>query len=271
MHRVIISAPFGNYVRPAGATPTLGTFTLERRRGRLWRVVKTVRRYRRLGAWVNRIGLRNPGIEWLGARVERGREDLSDKVVSIHGFDEREWGALIERAAALRPMAIELNMSCPNVGAVSAHAGVFGAARAVESEATRIIVKLPPVRFEAMARGALDAGLGAFHCCNTLPVPGGGMSGKPLMPMSLRCVEVVRAMAESGGGGDRIVLIGGGGITEPDDVDRYADAGATHVAIGTRVFHPRYLWTHAPIRPLIEQGERALAGRAELGSPRVAS
>jgi len=65
---LIVSAPFGNYIQPAGCTATLGTFTALRRGGvinRAWRVLLTVRYYRRMKAWVNRIGLRNPGIDWL--------------------------------------------------------------------------------------------------------------------------------------------------------------------------------------------------------------
>ncbi len=262
MHRLVISAPFGNYVGPRGATRTLGTFTLARRPGRVWRVVRTVRRYRRLGAWVNRIGLRNPGIEWLASRVERRGVDVSDKIVSVHGFEAREWGALVERVVGLGAMAVELNMSCPNVGEVSWPEGLFE--RSVEACAgrTRVIVKLPPVRFEAMAVAALDAGVRAFHCCNTLPVPGGGMSGKPLMPMSLRCVgDTIGLAARAGVGRGELLLIGGGGITGVEDIDRYAEAGATHVALGTKVMHPRYLWSEGDVRALVGHADGVLAGR----------
>lgn len=262
LQRTIISAPFGNYVRPAGATPTVGTFTLERRRGRVWRVLRTVRRYRRLGAWVNRIGLRNPGIGWLEGRVGRGREDLSGKVLSVHGFDEEEWVELARRARALSPLAIELNMSCPNVEPADRRGYPFDRIASGGGGSAGLIVKLPPVRYEAMARAALEAGIVAFHCCNTLPVPGGGMSGKPLMPLSLRCLEVVRGLGEASGVGAGLVLIGGGGITGAEDVDRYAEAGATHVALGTRVMHPRYLWSDSGVRRVIEHAGRVLEGRA---------
>ena len=258
MHRLVISAPFGNYVRPRGATPTVGTFTLSARRGRVWRVIRTVRRSRRLGAWVNRIGLRNPGIEWLAQRVARGREDLSDKIVSVHGFDDAQWGTLIERVRDLGAMAIELNMSCPNVGEVGAHAAVFERAMSIWGDGARVIAKLPPVRHQEMARAALAAGVRAFHCCNTLPVPGGGMSGKPLLPLSLRCIEDVLAM-DPEGDSDGLVVIGGGGITTPEDIDAYARAGATHVALGTHVMHPKYLWSDSGVRGLIDHAERRLS------------
>lgn len=240
----VISAPFGNYVQPRGATATLGTFTAERRRGRVWRVLRTVRYYPRLKAWVNRIGLRNPGMAWLVERVESGRVDARDKIVSIHGFDRAQWLSLIEQAARIEPRAIELNMSCPNVGEVDWPEDLF--AQAVAGGAA-VIVKLPPINYEVMVDQALAAGVRAFHCCNTLPVPAGGLSGAPLKPLSLRCVRALR----DGVHGEALTIVGGGGIRAVNDVDDYFEAGADHVALGTVTMNPLLLVTHRPIEPLI--------------------
>jgi dihydroorotate dehydrogenase len=191
-------------------------------------------------------------VGWLESRVASGREKLSEAIVSVHGFDDAEWRALIARVAALRPGAIELNVSCPNVGELSWPEWLFAEAEAALPG--RVIVKVPPVRYEAMVRDALGAGVRMVHCCNTLPVPGGGMSGKPLMPLALVVIARVRSMAyEMGLNPDDLTIIGGGGITEPADVDAYADAGADRVAIGTKVFHPKYLWSDAGVRPILDR------------------
>lgn len=269
MHRLIISAPFGNYIKPEGATPTLGTFTAEHRPGRLWRILRTVRYYPRLGAWVNRIGLRNPGLAWLIKRVDSGKLRVDDAIVSIHGFSPDDWRRLIEGVASIRPHAIELNMSCPNVGEVDWPEWLFNEALAAMADVGRVIVKLPPVRFQTMSMQALQAGVRCFHCCNTLPVPGGGMSGRPLKPIALRCIADLKAMAAASRCEDGLTIIGGGGILAAQDIDEYAAAGAAHVAIGTKVFSPRYLWSHAGLRPLIEHADRVLASassRPESGS-----
>ncbi len=250
---LIISAPFGNYVQPSGATATLGTFTLHRRPGRVWRVLRTVRYYRRLDAWVNRIGLRNPGIDWLVRRVEAGRIDVRDKVVSVHGFDREEWAALLERVERLRPLAVELNLSCPNVGERVHDDDVFDRALGT---GVAVIAKLPPVRYEALAEGAVSAGVRAFHCCNTLPVPGGGMSGAPLKPLSLACVSAMRARYAGAG----LLLIGGGGIREPADLEAYAQAGADRFAVGTLTMNPLRLWSQGPLRPLIDRAAELTGG-----------
>lgn len=259
LHRLIISAPFGNYIQPAGATATLGTFTAAARPGRLWRILRTVRYYPRIRAWVNRIGLRNPGIDWLARRVQSGRVDVADKIVSIHGFTDADWIGLLQQIAAIKPLAVELNMSCPNVGEIDWPATLFSDALATAGQGMRVIVKLPPVNYEAMLDQALAAGIRTLHCCNTLPVPAGGVSGKPLKPVALQCIRDVRRRAGSALNNE-LTIIGGGGITAPIDIEHYADAGANYAAIGTKVFNPIYLFTTGPLRRLIRHAEERLGG-----------
>ena len=248
MKRLIISAPFGNYLQPEGTTPTLGTFTLARRPGRIQRIIRTVRWYPRIGAWVNRIGLRNPGIDWLAARAEAGRVQLADKIVSIHGFVDEDWDLLLSRLAPLEPLAIELNISCPNVGHVTWPAGLFTHAVGAARGRTRVIVKLPPVNFMRIFDEAARAGVRTFHCCNTLPVPAGGVSGKPLKPVSLQCITDIAA--HTGAAWNDYTIIGGGGITCRADIDDYAHVGVRHVAIGTKAFNPWYLVSDRALRDL---------------------
>lgn len=253
---VVISAPFGNYIQPGGTTPTLGTFTLKKRPGRMRQVIKTLRKDKQTRAWVNKIGLRNPGIDSLIAREHRGGVRIADKLVSIHGFDDAEWRELLDRVRRLGDregesgvLGVELNMSCPNVGEEIGGYPDWLFAGAVES-GLRVVVKLPPVRYSAMADAAIEAGVRTYHCCNTLPVAGGGMSGKPLMAVALECVEdVAGRLVRAGGGG---AVIGGGGVETVEDARRYVDAGAQHVALGTRVMHPKYLLGEGDLRGLVD-------------------
>ncbi|MFA7237460.1 MAG: hypothetical protein WC058_11395 [Phycisphaeraceae bacterium] len=245
---LIISAPFGNYIQPAGTTPTLGTFTAAARPGRVIRILKTVRYYPRLRAWVNQIGLRNPGIDWLIARARSGKINLADKLVSIHGFTDSDWYTLLEKTAALKPLGIELNMSCPNVGQIDWPQDLFTHAAKLPVPG---VVKLPPVNYHDLFAQSMQAGLRCYHCCNTLPVPAGGISGKPLKPVALQCIRDIRRLAADQC--DDLFIIGGGGITTPADIDDYRAAGATRFAIGTKVFNPQYLFSHAGVQPLIQR------------------
>lgn len=248
-----VSAPFGNYIQPEGCTATLGTFTVESRPGRVWRILKTVRYYPRLKAWVNKIGLRNPGLGWVEKKVAAGKLDLSDKLVSIHGFNDDDWVNLVDRLAALKPMGMELNMSCPNVGHIDWPAELFE--RAVKT-GVPVIVKLPPVNYQAMAQMAFAQGVRVFHCCNTLPVPAGGMSGWPLKPVALQCIRDLRAQPW----GQDIAIVGGGGIRSVAELDEYRDAGVDAYAIGTITMNPVLLVSHARVRPIRARADELVAG-----------
>jgi dihydroorotate dehydrogenase len=251
---LVISAPFGNYIQPPGATATLGTFTLHARSGRVMQILKTVRYRPRLKAWVNKIGLRNPGIDWLARKAASGKCDVSDKIVSIHGFDPDQWMALLEKISEIKPMAVELNMSCPNVGEIDWPPELF--ARAVET-GVPVIAKLPPVNYQQMAEQAVAAGVRVFHCCNTLPVPEGGMSGRPLQPVALDCIRELRGKPW----GKDLAIIGGGGVYKVNDIDLFFDAGADHVALGTKTMNPIYLLTYRGLTPFVEHA-RARMGTA---------
>ncbi|MEM9915662.1 MAG: hypothetical protein AAF911_11935 [Planctomycetota bacterium] len=251
-----ISAPFGNYIRPDGCTATLGTFTVQARPGRIPQILKTVRYYPRLKAWVNKIGLRNPGLGWVEKKVAADKLDVADKLVSIHGFNDEDWFDLVDRLAALRPLGMELNMSCPNVGHIDWPAELFQ--RAVDT-GVPVVVKLPPVNYQAMAEMAFAQGVRAFHCCNTLPVPAGGMSGWPLKPVALQCIRELREQPW----GREIVIVGGGGIRSVTELDEYRDAGVDAFAIGTITMNPILLVSHARVRPIRDRAEALLAEAAD--------
>lgn len=251
MEPILISAPFGNYIQPDGSTPTVGTFTAMPRGGRVWRVLRTLRYSLSLDAWTNRIGLRNPGMPWYAERVRQGKKKASHAVVSVHGFNREEWSELIRLCAEVEPLAMELNMSCPNVGEIGLPEGLFEEAVA---SGVPVIVKIPPIRFEAMAEKAIEAGVWGFHATNTLPVRGGGMSGAPLHPLAVRAVGDLKKMI--GSGSQKIV--GGGGIIRTHHIDAFVDAGAHYVALGTKTMDPRLLFTDGPVRKLIEHAHKAV-------------
>ena len=82
------------------------------------------------------------------------------------------------------------------------------------------------------------------------------MSGRPLQPVALDCIRDLRSQPL----GAELTIIGGGGIYEVSDIDRYADAGADHVALGTKTMNPVYLLSHRGLRPYVEKAAQRLPG-----------
>jgi len=269
---IIFGAPFGNWFGGRHVTRTLGTFTLKRRGGHLyrwWRVIKTVRYSPLLRAWTNRLGLPNPGIDSALAPGP-ARKRLPGTILSLHGFGPDDWMEILERFGNFMgevhpgelPAALELNMSCPNVehdpfGSFG-HRRVFEAGLKLvedlpEDARPLLIAKLPPVRWEMILDQALAAGMPGVHCCNTLPVKRGGMSGKPLKVINLAVVEKVRERT------DDVRIIGGGGITGTSDILDYHRAGADHFAVASALFAPWHRWRFRAIGRMLADPEKALA------------
>ena len=72
MNTLFISPPFGNYINLPMTTSIRGSFTLEPREGKWSQIFKTLRYSWKHGCWCNKIGLRNPGIDWAIQNYKRG-------------------------------------------------------------------------------------------------------------------------------------------------------------------------------------------------------
>ncbi len=229
MKKLIISAPFGNYLNFPCATSTIGTFTLNKTSliKRAWKVLKTVRYNWRQQSWDNKLELSNPGFNAIPLNTD-------DKIISIHGFNQWEWVELLNRLKYRVCQAIELNLSCPNVKTLDLEQVVDVAKHAMSiNYGVPVIAKLSPMRWLEYGRALYDVGIRWFHLFNTIATPGGGMSGKPLKQYSLCGVEDFRKEW-----GDKVKLIGGGGITCLEDVKDYLRAGTDRVTVGSMLFNP---------------------------------
>ena len=70
---LFISPPFGNYFTFLPNTiPIRGSFTLKERKGKWMQILKTLRYIPLLNGWVNKIGLRNPGIDYAIRTYKKG-------------------------------------------------------------------------------------------------------------------------------------------------------------------------------------------------------
>lgn len=61
---LFINPPFGNYINLPYIIPIRGSFTLEPRNGLFLQIIKTLRYSFENKGWINKIGLRNKGIDY---------------------------------------------------------------------------------------------------------------------------------------------------------------------------------------------------------------
>ena len=202
---------------------------------------------------LNAIGLQNPGVEGFIADILPGLRDLICPIIanvpahSIEGYVHV--ARRLTEAGGIA--AIELNLSCPNVGRDGKEfcvepesvAEVVGAVRAVTP--LPLIAKLSPnvTDIVPLAQAAEAAGADALSLINTLvgmsidverrrPMLGnvtGGLSGPAIRPIALRMVYEVA-------GAVRIPVIGIGGIATTRDALEFLMAGATAIQVGTANF-----------------------------------
>ncbi len=222
---VIISPPFGHYISLPRTISVAGSYTAEPRKGLVRNTIKSLRPIQ--GGWVNRIGLRNPGIRNIKFR--------SDKIYSVAPLIEPDFEVFLETIPA--QCMVELNLGCPNVdGHAPYHQLMSDVVKEFVKKFELVIMKLSP-----QPQGKTHLGLGYrdgvryFHLSNTIPTERGGESGDRLRWQSLKNIRWTRQnMPED------IVIIGGGGVYKPEHVREYRAVGANHISISTAFFKP---WT----------------------------
>jgi len=237
MKKIIISAPFGNWFDSNHATSTIGTYTYKNRAGYMryklwWKMLTKIGWSFKYGGWINKLGLPSPGMAHLEQMVERYEYNVQNKILSIHGFTQWEWYQLIEISQDLQPLAIELNVSCPNVGQIDLYKEVFDKAK---NSGLNVIVKLPPINYRPIFEMACNSGIKSFHCCNTFPTEKGGISGKPLKALSKSCIRDIISRSDK-----KLDIIAGGGIKSIREIKEYEEIGANRFAIGTLLFNPNF-------------------------------
>ena len=227
-------------------------------------VLKSVTRLPRLGnptprlattpsGLLNAIGLQNPGIDaYLDRDVPRFAARPCAVVGSVAGFSVDEYFEVTERLAARDEIdAVELNISCPNVGSegqtFACDPLLAERATAAGRRATKkpLFVKLAPnvTDIAEIARRVEAAGADALAVINTMPGlaidvdrreprlgnSSGGLSGPAIRPIAVLAVwNVARSV--------KIPIVGQGGIETARDALEFFLAGASAVSIGTGNF-----------------------------------
>jgi dihydroorotate dehydrogenase (NAD+) catalytic subunit len=195
---------------------------------------------------LNSIGLQNPGIErFLDSVLPRLAELGVPIWTSVGGASPDEYARLCERLDRRHEVvAIELNLSCPNVASPEGDAAeIVAAARSATDRPLYAKLSAALADLPTVARAAQDAGADGLSLVNTVrglaldertlrPRLGpevGGYSGPALKPIAL--AAVFACYRETG-----LPIVGMGGVSSGSDALEFLAAGAVGVALGTVLF-----------------------------------
>lgn len=205
---------------------------------------------------INAVGLSGEGINSANEEYSLFKEKSpkTPLIVNIFGGTVEEFGEVAKKASVGVGDIIEVNISCPNV---ESEFGIpFSCDVSAAQEVTQIVKKYCPNKpivlklspnvpsIGSIARGVEEAGADGICAINTLG-PGmiidpfvrapvlankvGGVSGKAIKPLALKCVwDISRAVS--------IPIIGTGGMETGLDAIEMIMAGATLVGVGTGVY-----------------------------------
>ena len=199
------------------------------------------------GCFVNAVGLTNPGAA-RSAELFEQLEVPDDRflLTSIFGGSVEEFVAVAQMLAPYSD-GLELNLSCPHAKGYGMAMGQDPQLVAEITAAVKQAVDVPVVpkltpnadNIGEIASAAVAAGADALCAINTVG-PGyfsahghpvlsnemGGLSGKGVVPIGLKCLREIAAQVD-------VPLIGCGGISSADDVRAFADAGASVFGVGS--------------------------------------
>lgn len=204
---------------------------------------------------LNSVGLKNPGLKEGKKQIKDFIEKTKTPIIiSVFATNVKDFRKLVDEMSELKPYAIEINLSCPNVE------GEFGqmlsnkrdssyqVISGVKKEAGKIplIAKLTPnvEQIGEIAKACEQAGALAIAAINTVapsmvidiykrkPILGmkkGGLSGPGIRPVAVaKIFEIYESV--------KIPILGMGGVEKWQDAVEMLMAGATLVGVGSSVY-----------------------------------
>ena len=224
--KFFIAAPFGNYLKFQHAISVTGSWTVEPRPGLALQILKTLRYVRSEAGWSwrNKIGLRNPGIR--EGMKRRGSFDVMS-IAPIHKWDWVNFDSIVPEN-----QSIEVNISCPNIDSDEDATSFPYFDIFPKTKRYWCICKIPPTSSNKVVDKIVDAGYNQIHASNTLPSEKGGLSGKILVPHTLRLIDYIKKTHP------HVTVIAGGGVTKRYHAQYYRNYGADHISLGTVCFTP---------------------------------
>jgi dihydroorotate dehydrogenase subfamily 1 len=196
-------------------------------------------------SFINAVGLTNPGVQAFTEGLSK-IEIPKDKflLISIFGDSEKEFKEVAERLYDFAD-GFELNISCPHSKKYGQIIGqneelVGRITKSVASVGKPVFIKLSPnLDIKKIVKSAVKNNVSGITAINTrgpelflhdnYPVLSnevGGVSGKEILEVGLKCVREIRRISN-------LPIIACGGISTAEDVLNYKKAGANFFGVGS--------------------------------------
>ena len=213
-------------------------------------------------SFINAVGLTNPGAEEFRKRLQPTHHPPAKAgpiskikipenkflLISIFGGNEKEFRKVAETLVEFAD-GFELNISCPHTEKYGQTVGkntelVEKIVKSIGSLGKPVFVKISPdLNIKEQIKAALRGGASGITAINTkgpevyqyrvaggwrpvLSNKVGGISGKAILELGLKCVSEIRNLTD-------LPIIACGGISTVEDLRRYKTAGANFFGIGT--------------------------------------
>lgn len=197
---------------------------------------------------INAVGLSNPGVK--SFTKELSSVSNIPMLVSLVGSSSSDFPILIKYFDSLDILGYEINLSCPHVSKMGLEVGddpslVYDIINTIRMSTKKPVIAkigIGSTNILKIAETVKDAGADAITAINTIramvidvetgfPILSnkiGGLSGKSIKPVALRCVyEISKKIG--------LPVIGCGGIFDWRDAIEFIMAGASAVQIGSAI------------------------------------
>ena len=200
---------------------------------------------------LNAMGLPNPGVDAFSSEIRSLKKSGVTVIASVFGERTEDYLEVAEKLSEAGADAIEINCGCPTVMKV----GLLGQNPNMVEKVTRavrravdvpVFTKLTPnvSDISEVAKAAERGGADGVTAINTLKAIAvdietcrpmlanvtGGLSGRAIKPVALRCVWEIAESVE-------IPIIGCGGISGWRDATEFLLCGASAVQVGTAIMN----------------------------------
>ena len=220
---LLLSPPFSNYINLSKTKSIKGTFTLHPRSGLFLQTLYTLRYDFQNKGWINKIGLRNKGVDWAIKKYKNDKQSI----ISIAILEHSEIKKLLNKIPDT--MDLELNISCPNTEnkLINNDLHLF-----LNPNRHWCCIKLSPLTSMQLIDNYYNQGFRIFHCSNTLPIENGGLSGIILKPYTENLIKKIKNKYPD------TVIVAGGGIKTINDIYNYKKYKADYYSVSTLLFNP---------------------------------